>query len=126
MPSRRAVLAALACSGAAQAAGPLRLRTPRHASGRDTLGGYAPALLSLALARAPRRHEVVERGLTLGQGRAMVEMQREAPPIVQSQFRSTIEALRLRERRVLELRNPLLPPDAPLQRADWWFRPARS
>ena len=81
MPLRRTVLAALACPGWVRAAPPLRLRTPRHAAGRDTLGGYAPALLALALARAPRRYEVVESVENLAQGRAMVEMQREAPPI---------------------------------------------
>lgn len=78
---RPLLLAALAGWPAAQADTPLRLRTPRHAGGRDTLGGYAAELLALALSRGPRRYDIGESPESLAQGRAMVEMLRPDPPI---------------------------------------------
>lgn len=59
----------------------VRLRTPRHASGRDPLGGYAPELLSLALSHLPRRYHVEESPESLAQGRAVFEMLKLEPPI---------------------------------------------
>ena len=59
----------------------LALLYPRHAGQRDTLGGYAPELLALALAGAERRYELAQSPSTMAQGRAMVEMLKPEPPI---------------------------------------------
>lgn len=60
---------------------PTRLRTPRHAAGRDPMGGYAPELLALALSRTSRRYEIEQSPANLAQGRAVVEMLRPDAPI---------------------------------------------
>lgn len=78
---RSLVLAGLAAGPALRADDAARLRTPRHAGGRDTLGGYAPQLLALALERSPRRYDLRESPESLAQGRALVEMLRPDPPI---------------------------------------------
>lgn len=48
---------------------------------RDTLNGYAPKLLELALGRASQAYRLIEHGSAMAQGRAMVEMTKADSPI---------------------------------------------
>lgn len=67
---------------------------------------------------SPRRPELAA-DIALGLEKAQADGSFEK--LFQRHFRDTIESLRLRERRVLALSNPTLPPDVPLRRRDWWM-----
>jgi hypothetical protein len=58
-----------------------RLVYPRHAGRHDTMNGYAPELLRLALERSGRSYTLAESIHSMAQSRAVVEMLRTDTPI---------------------------------------------
>jgi hypothetical protein len=95
---------------AAHAGQPLRI--DRH------LVLHYPAAIYLFVGRSNRRlADIFVRGLEAAQADGSLQH------LFNQYFGANLEALELGERQVIELRNPLLPDDLPLDRPELWYRP---
>jgi hypothetical protein len=105
MITRRHLLTYPAAAGplAALGAAPIVLTYPQHGATRDTLNGYAPALLAMALGRSGRSYQLRECPDLMAQSRVMIEVGRPRPLIDVFWTMTSIE----RERMLRPIRIPI-------------------